>query len=438
MKRLFIFILGIISIILNIENVEAKEMEMECYYDRTLIHSFTQGDDYYAKVKIVVNDDKSVEAFAIGENGSTYSDIKKQTNVTYFDFDGKVSNYVGSNVQQLIFYKKGYSKFFDLYNTNKECPNLVIKSQINTSTELTATNETSHEGELWISKPTRNKKGGGDFEKPEDNLYVCPPIRVQMNVESKYFWGIKEGKDGEETNFYFGINKKNGKLYFALTLYSTDPKISKYEYEFDRNGPMSYKVQRNLDRFEYLIDNEDVKELWKDIKSDNSSFTCPNILYGGLTKEADDESNSNEHPVMLTSKIDKLKDTDFNTISETGITEKDKFSIFKKKDSNIDVSISLNKTGCKQILGQELLDWLQWVLDIIRIAGLVLTIVFGIVDFMSASFSSKEDGMKTATKNFSTRLMSLAIIFLVPVIIEFTLGLLNIASTGDNPTCGLN
>ncbi|MEG1145863.1 MAG: hypothetical protein RSD06_05210 [Bacilli bacterium] len=178
---------------------------------------------------------------------------------------------------------------------------------------------------------------------------------------------------------------------------------------------------------------------WKLSKSDLTADmfangTCPDIYSscGG--------SKSNLYCALSKENLSVVPKppSEGNSNKDANELEKGYGSSFVVKDPNVDYNISIRGTSCKQILGQELLDWLQWVLDIVRIAALVLTIVFGITDFMSASFSSKEDGMKKKAKNFSTRLLALSLLFLIPTIVEFLLTLTNISSTGDNPRCGLN
>ena len=82
--------------------------------------------------------------------------------------------------------------------------------------------------------------------------------------------------------------------------------------------------------------------------------------------------------------------------------------------------------------------FLQWVLDVIRIAGITLAVVLGIMDYVKATASSKDDNIAAANKNFSKRLLSVALLFLAPTIITFVLQLLNIGTTAANPSCGLN
>ena len=106
-------------------------------------------------------------------------------------------------------------------------------------------------------------------------------------------------------------------------------------------------------------------------------------------------------------------------------------------NSNIKVDLNLGENGCQSVLTSELIEWLQWVLDVVRIGALILTVILGIVDYVNATFSSKDDSIAKANKNFTTRLMALALLFLVPTLIEFILSLFSISTTGDDPRCGL-
>lgn len=111
----------------------------------------------------------------------------------------------------------------------------------------------------------------------------------------------------------------------------------------------------------------------------------------------------------------------------------------KKKYDELtpNLNVNLNFGGTCGLISADLGEFLQWVLDIIRIAGVVLTVLLGVLDYAKASFASKEDAIKQANHDFSTRIMCLAILLLVPTIIELTLVLFDIGVTADNPTCGL-
>ncbi|MEG1145861.1 MAG: hypothetical protein RR294_06865 [Bacilli bacterium] len=402
----------------GINEYSAKEKLITCEYDKATIEINT-----VLKLKVTLYDDKSFNAKFIDTSGSYNNGTYGQ--VQAFDLDGNKTSTPFAGFQ-------GGKNFYNAYKSfNNHCPNVILTSRGDGSEyQFKGADKGQNEGsdsfgKLYLSSPTKEINKDDGEEKPEEkNIFSCSP----KSIDSSELGNIKG------VTFYFELDRKTGKKIFSLKTSDAPSSSVNPTIEFtSSNSDLVLATTSEAVQYIFKIEAEDIDKIWKDTQS--QYFTCPsNIYIGVMTMDA------NLKTIIVTPNKEKVKDAVLDAEASDGESDNDSQygSKFALKDSNIDVSISLNKTGCKQILGQELLDWLQWVLDIIRIAGLVLTIVFGIVDFMSASFSSKEDGMKTATKNFSTRLMSLAIIFLVPVIIEFTLGLLNIASTGNDPTCGLS
>ncbi len=68
-----------------------------------------------------------------------------------------------------------------------------------------------------------------------------------------------------------------------------------------------------------------------------------------------------------------------------------------------------------------LLAWIKNIIRVIKYIIPVIVIVFGIVDFIKAIASDKDDEMKKAQGRFIKRLIAAALIFIVPFIIEFIL-----------------
>ena len=101
-----------------------------------------------------------------------------------------------------------------------------------------------------------------------------------------------------------------------------------------------------------------------------------------------------------------------------------------------DVSLSF-KDGCDMIT-PKLKDWLIRGLDIMKIVALILTLILGMVDFFKGVASGNADTMKKVWTSFSRRLIAVALLFLLPVILEFILGLVSIGGLDSaNPLCGL-
>jgi hypothetical protein len=121
--------------------------------------------------------------------------------------------------------------------------------------------------------------------------------------------------------------------------------------------------------------------------------------------------------------------TDITSVSakaRTSLLASQKFGI-KAYDPN-------NPCG---IISTDLKEFLQTIIDYIRIAGIALAVILGILDYIKVIFGSDEKSMAKANKNFSTRLIAVALLFLIPAILTFLLGLFNILGTGNAGTCGI-
>lgn len=91
-------------------------------------------------------------------------------------------------------------------------------------------------------------------------------------------------------------------------------------------------------------------------------------------------------------------------------------TIKAKKDAGL-LSEDDGDCGFSQRLGVWLLNIFRWIKYILP----VLVIVLGILDFIKAIGSDKEDEMKKAQKSFIIRLIAAALVFIVPLILEFVL-----------------
>lgn len=197
---------------------------------------------------------------------------------------------------------------------------------------------------------------------------------------------------------------------------------NKIDYTFSKPG---WKIADKLDGV--------VKA--SDFKDAVSSRKCP-TLYASCGSSGNDKfcsvSIKNNDPFHDNpSEGEKDKDAD-----ETEKERQEASNAFKAVKPGIKLNIKIQGQGCG-VFSQDLIEWLQWVLDVVRVGGLILAVVLGITDYVKATFASKEDSMNQANKNFTTRLLCLGILFLIPTLVEFLLTLLNIGVTATDPTCGL-
>ena len=95
-------------------------------------------------------------------------------------------------------------------------------------------------------------------------------------------------------------------------------------------------------------------------------------------------------------------------------------------------------SSCK-MLSNDFVDKLDWILDILKIAGPILAVGLGTLDFIKVVASGDADKeMKSAFKKFSIRIVSAILLFIVPVILAFLMDTFLGNQNGydsDNPFC---
>lgn len=197
---------------------------------------------------------------------------------------------------------------------------------------------------------------------------------------------------------------------------------NKIDYTFSKTG---WKIS---DKVDGAVKASDFSEAIKTRK-------CP-TLYASCGSSGNDafcsvSTKNNDQFRDEPSTAEEDKDAD-----QTEKERQESTNAFKAVKPGIKLNIKIQGQGCG-VFSQELIEWLQWVLDVVRVGGLILAVVLGIMDYVKATFASKEDSMNQANKNFTTRLLCLGILFLIPTLVEFLLTLLNIGVTATDPTCGL-
>ena len=87
-------------------------------------------------------------------------------------------------------------------------------------------------------------------------------------------------------------------------------------------------------------------------------------------------------------------------------------------------------------LGNKFVNWIFRIIRIIRYALPALLIILSILDFIKAIAEEDESKMKEATKRFIRRLIAVALLFIIPFILNFLLKIFNIPGlNASNPFC---
>ena len=77
--------------------------------------------------------------------------------------------------------------------------------------------------------------------------------------------------------------------------------------------------------------------------------------------------------------------------------------------------------NCEQLIGESAQKLINTFMKWIRIIVPILLIVFGIIDFATAVFSSKEDDMKKRRETFIKRIVAAVLVFLAPILVNLLL-----------------
>ena len=87
--------------------------------------------------------------------------------------------------------------------------------------------------------------------------------------------------------------------------------------------------------------------------------------------------------------------------------------------------------GC-EVVPKEVHKWIRISLNFIKYIALVLVIVLGTIDFIKAAGSGEPDAMKKAGQTFIKRVIAVIILFLLPMIVELILHLINLYGANDD------
>ena len=97
-------------------------------------------------------------------------------------------------------------------------------------------------------------------------------------------------------------------------------------------------------------------------------------------------------------------------------------------------------SGC-DFVSIELQEKIVWILNLLKIAGPILALGLGTLDFIKTIAAGDADKeLKTAFKRFSTRILAAALLFVIPLILAFLMNVFLGNQDGyneDNPFCNV-
>ncbi len=193
-----------------------------------------------------------------------------------------------------------------------------------------------------------------------------------------------------------------------------------YYVLFEQNGGSNLDDE-NIKNFENNLN--DMKSKLEEYKKGNwgekYNEKCSNLTYFGGA-----ESN-----VMITyyEKYKALLPDSYNKSEAEKIYKEyknKKCALSSSRDNNKDNDMDLS--GC--IIDKGTQSIIAWIMNFIRIGGVILLVVLGMLDFVKAAASGEQDEMKKSKSKFVKRLIACVILFFVPIIVDLLVGLVNLGS----------
>ena len=260
-----------------------------------------------------------------------------------------------------------------------------------------------------------------NFINSEKKLY-CPDVYTELSQKGgagegthKTVYSYKRSSTSTlEKPTKSNVHDESSSLNKQETcIYSTSNKQYKIEFVLDTDSKKILSAQVNAkivtnNPFTYdeiWKDDKcvDIKEIYASCGSNGITESC------GIFKETLSTPGSNSPQATL--------DKDTSTGGNNGDTP--------------------NYTPGKEVYGCEVVPevvkkWIKLAANFVKYVALVLVIVLGTIDFIKAAGSGEPDAIKKAGQSFVKRVIAVIILFLLPMIIDLILNLINLyGSNGD-------
>ena len=112
---------------------------------------------------------------------------------------------------------------------------------------------------------------------------------------------------------------------------------------------------------------------------------------------------------------------------------RDKMVLYEAKDPEPVPVPDPTPTDPCDIIPDEIREWIGDALNLVKYVALAIVIVLGVLDFLKAAGSGEAEAMKKAGTDFLKRIIAVIILFLIPLIVDLILNLIEIY--GADSTC---
>lgn len=163
------------------------------------------------------------------------------------------------------------------------------------------------------------------------------------------------------------------------------------------------------------------------IKLKDNQYVVTDTSLGNKTLTAIDQDEYNNY----------INSDDMENTAAKEIAKSSKHDVRSIVESPWDILTgNYSSSGCG-IIGDNVMKWIRLMLKIFQIAGPILVVVLGLVDFFKSIISNEDDATKKAIQSFGKRLILVVVLILVPILVNFILTVVDEQAWSSNPTCGL-
>lgn len=142
-----------------------------------------------------------------------------------------------------------------------------------------------------------------------------------------------------------------------------------------------------------------------------NSAKCPNYIYAASSLEKQKIGF-----IFSSKKVDNAKE----------IFEKAGYEVLFEQNGGSNLDNDMDLSGC--IIDKGTQSIIDWIMNLVRIGGVILLVVLGMLDFVKAAASGEQEEMKKSKSKFVKRLIACVVLFFVPIIVKILVGLVNLGS----------
>lgn len=333
--------------------------------------------------------------------GAVYTTWKSRVNIKYAEYIGKDKKFSCENVSAIYFYKKGYS-------SDKNCKN---------------------EGGCYAFTFEKDQPKGYyklDLDKTSSKVYAENNDKEMVDNGDwdlvchygPYYLNYKYDSGDYETNTIYNVDSEK----YSSLAQSYKNKIKQLISENYNSCPTSYcdyEVDSGYvtQNFRFLSNKYEKHEGCYVSQQFAKEYSC-----GILSTSMEDYNKYSESQNKIELKKTETRIKDFCSNVYANLDYNDSTNCVKECLKAVDIIKTTNGSNVGECgFSARLMSFISNILRWIKYILPIIVIVLGILDFIKAIGADKDDEIKKAQGKFIKRLIAAALVFIVPLILEFVL-----------------